>query len=184
MVEVVLFHHVQGLTDGVRAFADGLRTGGHTVHTPDLFDGELPATVQDGIAHVQGLGEELLRDRAQEAVDDLPSDLVYAGFSFGVMMYFWLTGVAPDPAGKAIQDLASLPHKPGPLWAGLAAVVARAMQKEPARRWKSAEEMAAALAELAGETEDAGRDPEAPCRVCGKPVLADAQFCPSCVAAI
>ena len=50
MAEVVLFHHVQGLTDGVRAFADALRAGGHTVHTPDLFDGARPASVDDGVA--------------------------------------------------------------------------------------------------------------------------------------
>ena len=50
MAEVVLFHHVQGLTDGVLAFAAELRAGGHTVHTPDLFDGERAATIEDGIA--------------------------------------------------------------------------------------------------------------------------------------
>ena len=50
MAEVLLFHHVQGLTDGVRAFADELRAGGHTVHTPDLFEGERPATLEEGVA--------------------------------------------------------------------------------------------------------------------------------------
>ena len=39
MAEVLLYHHIQGLTDGVRTFADDLRQAGHTVHTPDLFDG-------------------------------------------------------------------------------------------------------------------------------------------------
>ena len=39
MAEVVLFHHVLGQTDGFLAFAAQLRAGGHTVHTPDLFDG-------------------------------------------------------------------------------------------------------------------------------------------------
>ena len=52
MAEVVLFQHVQGLTDGVRAFADELRAHGHTVHTPDLFDGERLATIEDGFAHI------------------------------------------------------------------------------------------------------------------------------------
>jgi hypothetical protein len=83
MAEVVLFHHVQGLTDGVRAFAEGLRVGGRTVHTPDLFDGERPATIDDGIAHIHSIGEEVLGDRADLAVADLPEDLVYAGFSWG-----------------------------------------------------------------------------------------------------
>jgi len=83
MAEVVLFHHVQGLTDGLRAFAQDLRAGGHTVHTPDLFDGERPATIDDGIAFVQSVGEELLDERADQVVTDLPPGLVYAGFSFG-----------------------------------------------------------------------------------------------------
>jgi dienelactone hydrolase len=83
MTEVALFHHVQGLTDGVRAFADKLRAGGHTVHTPELFDGERPATVDDGIAYVRSIGDEVLGERADRMVADLPDGLVYAGFSWG-----------------------------------------------------------------------------------------------------
>lgn len=83
MAEVVLFHHVQGLTDGVRAFADALGAGGHTVHTPDLFDGERPPTIAAGVAHVQSLGDELVDERVAAVIADLPADLVYAGFSFG-----------------------------------------------------------------------------------------------------
>jgi dienelactone hydrolase len=83
MAEVVLFHHVQGLTDGVRAFAEELRAGGHTVHTPDLFDGEQPATIEEGIALTKRIGDEVLDKRADRFVADLPDGLVYAGFSFG-----------------------------------------------------------------------------------------------------
>jgi dienelactone hydrolase len=83
MAEVVLFHHVQGLTDGMRAFANGLRAGGHTVHTPDLFDAERPATIDDGIALTRSIGADVLDERADQAVADLPGNLVYAGFSFG-----------------------------------------------------------------------------------------------------
>jgi len=83
MAEVVLFHHVQGLTDGIRAFAEDLRAGGHTVHTPDLFDGERPATIDYGVAHLKGIGDEMLSQRTDRAVAELPDDLVYAGFSWG-----------------------------------------------------------------------------------------------------
>ena len=72
MTEVVLFHHVQGLTDGIRAFAEELRAGGHTVHTPDLFDGERPATIDDGMAYVRSVGDDVLGKRADQAVADLP----------------------------------------------------------------------------------------------------------------
>ncbi len=83
MAEVVLFHHVQGLTDGVQAFADQLRVGGHTVHTPDLFGGLRPATIGDGVALTRSIGDKELDERADRAVAGLPKDLVYAGFSFG-----------------------------------------------------------------------------------------------------
>jgi dienelactone hydrolase len=82
MAEVLLFHHVQGLTDGVREFADRLRAGGHTVHTPDLFDGERPDSVEAGVAFVQSQGEALDR-KADEVAAGLPEALVYAGFSWG-----------------------------------------------------------------------------------------------------
>ena len=82
MAEVVLFHHVQGLTEGVRAFADELRAGGHTVHTPDLFDGELPATIEEGIALADRL-DDVLGQRRADAVAGLPAGLVYGGFSLG-----------------------------------------------------------------------------------------------------
>jgi dienelactone hydrolase len=83
MAEVVLFHHVQGLTDGVLAFAEELRAGGHTVHTPDLFNGERTATIEDGVAHVRSIGGKVLSERANRAVAELPEGLVYAGFSWG-----------------------------------------------------------------------------------------------------
>jgi dienelactone hydrolase len=83
LAEVVLFHHVQGLTEGIGAFADHLRAGGHIVHTPDLFDGERPATIEDGVALTSRIGDETLTKRADAAVADLPPGLVYAGFSFG-----------------------------------------------------------------------------------------------------
>ena len=49
MAEVVLFHHAQGLTPGVVAFADELRRAGHTVHTPDLFEGRTFGGIVEGM---------------------------------------------------------------------------------------------------------------------------------------
>jgi dienelactone hydrolase len=83
MAEVVLFHHVQGLTDGMLAFAEQLRAGGHTVHAPDLFDGERPATIDDGVALIKSIGGDVLAERAERALADLPEELVYAGVSWG-----------------------------------------------------------------------------------------------------
>jgi dienelactone hydrolase len=85
MTEVVLYHHVQGLTGGVRAFADRLRQAGHTVHTPDLFDGRTFASIEDGLGLARDTGFEALAERGVAVAADLPPDVVYAGFSFGVM---------------------------------------------------------------------------------------------------
>ncbi|HET6628021.1 MAG TPA: dienelactone hydrolase family protein [Nocardioidaceae bacterium] len=104
MTEVVLFHHVQGLTDGVRAFAEELRVGGHTVHTPDLFDGELPATIDEGVAHTQQLGDAVLDERADRAVADLPEGLVYAGFSFGAGTAQRLAQTRPGARGALLYE--------------------------------------------------------------------------------
>lgn len=85
MAEILLFHHAQGLTAGVVAFADDLRAAGHTVHTPDIYDGRTFETVDEGVAHAQSIGFDTVQQRGVEAAGDLPEDLVYAGFSLGVM---------------------------------------------------------------------------------------------------
>ncbi|WP_402465580.1 dienelactone hydrolase family protein [Isoptericola aurantiacus] len=83
MAEIVLFHHAAGLTDGVLSFAQTLGDAGHTVHTPDLFDGRTFAGVEDGVAFAETVGEGTFAHRAAAAVEDLPTDLVYAGMSMG-----------------------------------------------------------------------------------------------------
>jgi dienelactone hydrolase len=85
VTDVLLYHHIQGLTDGVRSFADSLRQAGHTVHTPDLFDGRTFNTLEQGMAHVGTLGFGEVMDRGVRAVQELPAELVYAGFSLGVV---------------------------------------------------------------------------------------------------
>jgi dienelactone hydrolase len=85
MTEVLLFHHAQGLTPGVRAFADELRAAGNAVHTPDLYDGRTFDTLDEGMAHAKGLGFDDILERAVRTADDLPADIVYAGFSLGEM---------------------------------------------------------------------------------------------------
>ena len=85
MTEILLFHHALGLTPGVIAFADRLRAEGHTVHTPDLFDGQTFETVASGVDHARGIGFGTLIERGTRLADALPADLVYAGISMGVM---------------------------------------------------------------------------------------------------
>jgi dienelactone hydrolase len=86
MAEVLLFHHAQGQTAGFHAFADELRAAGHTVNAPDLFGGRTFATIDEGMAYAKELGfpDEILA-RGERAAEALPNELVYAGFSLGVL---------------------------------------------------------------------------------------------------
>ncbi len=85
MAELVLFHHVLGLTPGIVALADELRAGGHTVHTPDMYEGKTFATLDEGMAHVRSVGFADVTARGVAAVAGLGPGLVYAGYSLGVM---------------------------------------------------------------------------------------------------
>jgi dienelactone hydrolase len=103
MTEVVLYHHVQGLTDGVQSFADELRQAGHTVHTPDLFDGRRFATIDEGMAFAGEAGFGALAERGVAAADGLSPDVVYAGFSFGVMPAQQLAQTRPGARGALLM---------------------------------------------------------------------------------
>ncbi|GAB2475979.1 dienelactone hydrolase family protein [Jatrophihabitans fulvus] len=101
MAEVLLFHHVLGLTDGVAAFAETLREAGHTVHAPDLFDGRTFDSLEDGFAHSQTLD---LGARADAVAADLPANLVYAGMSLGVMQAQRLAQTRPGARGALLYE--------------------------------------------------------------------------------
>jgi len=102
MTEVVLFHHAQGLTPGVAAFADELRRAGHRVHTPDLFDGRTFGSIDEGLGYVQELGFGEVIDRGARAVEGLPAELVYAGFSLGVVAAQKLAQTRPGARGALL----------------------------------------------------------------------------------
>ena len=102
MVQVLLFHHAQGLTDGVRAFADALRAAGHVVHTPDLFDGRTFRSIAEGLAYIDRIGFEDMRQRGIRVADDLPPELVYAGISFGVLPAQKLAQTRPGARGAVL----------------------------------------------------------------------------------
>jgi dienelactone hydrolase len=132
MAEVVLFHHAQGLTPGVVAFADQLRSAGHTVHTPDLFDGRTFGSIDDGLGHVEemgGFGEVM--DRGARAVEGLPAGLVYAGFSLGVVPAQKLAQTRPGARG-ALFFYSCVPVKEfGPEWPKGVPVQIHGMDKDP-----------------------------------------------------
>ncbi|ASJ62048.1 dienelactone hydrolase family protein (plasmid) [Sinorhizobium meliloti WSM1022] len=102
MTEILLFHHAQGLTSGVRAFADDLRARGHTVHTPDLFDGRTFQSIDEGLAYIGEIGFDAMRERGVRVADELPTELVYAGFSFGVLPAQKLAQTRPGARGALL----------------------------------------------------------------------------------
>jgi dienelactone hydrolase len=101
--EVVLFHHALGLTPGVVAFADELRRAGHVVHTPDLFDGRTFASTEQGLRYAEEIGfpDEVI-GRGVRAVEGLPAELVYAGFSVGVLPAQFLAQTRPGARGALL----------------------------------------------------------------------------------
>lgn len=102
MAEVLLFHHAQGLTPGVQSFADELRAAGHTVHTPDLFDGRTFGSIDEGMTYINGEGMDEMVEKGERTADDLPNELVYAGFSFGEMIAQKLAQTRPGARGALL----------------------------------------------------------------------------------
>jgi len=103
VTEVVLYHHVQGLTEGVRSFADTLRKAGHTVHAPDLFEGRTFDTIDEGMAFAGEAGFGVLAERGLVAAEPIDPEVVYAGFSFGVMVAQQLAQTRPGARGALLM---------------------------------------------------------------------------------
>ena len=104
MAEVLLFHHVQGLTDGVREFAERLGSGGHIVHTPDLYDGEVASSLEDGFGIMKGIGDDEMSERVERALAGLSDELVFAGMSFGVMTAQRLAQIRRGARGALLYE--------------------------------------------------------------------------------
>jgi dienelactone hydrolase len=102
MAEVLLFHHALGPTAGIDAFAATLRAAGHTVHAPDLFAGRRFESIDAGMAHVEELGFETIVARGAQAAFELPVELVYAGFSLGVVAAQKLAQTRPGARGAVL----------------------------------------------------------------------------------
>ena len=85
MADVILFHHALGVTDGIQAFADELREGGHRVTVPDLFGGTTFHTIEEGVAFEEQLGWDEMIARSESAIAPLPPGVVIGGFSLGAV---------------------------------------------------------------------------------------------------
>ncbi len=102
MAEVLLFHHAQGVTKGIQAFADDLRRAGNAVHVPDLFDGRTFDSIDEGLAYVRGTGFDTFIERGCAVAEGLGQQLVYAGFSLGVLPAQKLAQTRPGATGALL----------------------------------------------------------------------------------
>src|SRR6059036_2616458 len=131
MAEVLLFHHAQGQTEGFHAFADELRQAGHTVHTPDLFDGRTFPSIDEGMAYVGELGFGEIIERGERAASDLPSELVYGGFSLGVVPAQKLAQTRPGAQGALLFYSCVPASEFGSSWPAAVPVQIHGMDADP-----------------------------------------------------
>ena len=130
MAEVVLYHHAQGLTDGVKSFAEELRQAGHTFHLPDLYEGHTFATLDEGLDYARTTGFGAVSERGVQAAQGLGDRLVYAGFSLGVMPAQQLAQTRPGATG-ALFFYSCLPVEEFGGWPAGVPVQVHGMDEDP-----------------------------------------------------
>jgi len=153
MTEILLFHHALGLTPGITEFADHLREAGHTVHTPDLYDGHTFRTVEEGVGFARDTGFGTIVERGVRAADDLPSDLVYAGFSLGVMPAQQLAQTRPGARGALLLEACVPPSEFGSSWPDDVPVQIHGMEADPSFAGEGDLDAARALVDEAADAE-------------------------------
>ncbi len=131
MAEVLLFHHAQGRTTGVLAFADALRRAGHVVHAPDLYEGRTFGTLEEGVAFARSVGFGEIVERGWRAAGALAHDLVYAGFSLGVMAAQSLAQRRAGARGALLFDACVSTAEFGSAWPAGVPVQIHAMDADP-----------------------------------------------------
>ena len=153
MAEIILYHHALGLTPGVVAFADRLRQAGHIVHTPDLFDGRTFDDLEKGMKFVEELGFGEVIARGERAVNGLPAELVYAGFSLGVVPAQMLAQTRAGALGALFFYSCVPVSEFGPSWPKGVPVQVHGMDADPIFVGEGDIDAARALVEEAEEGE-------------------------------
>lgn len=131
MTEVVLFHHAQGQTPGFLAFAARLRSAGHTVHTPDLYEGRTFASLDEGVANAKRIGFDVIASEGRRAAERLPAAVVYAGFSLGVLPAQSLAQTRPGAKGALLFSAAFPASEFGGPWPRGVPLEVHMMERDP-----------------------------------------------------
>jgi dienelactone hydrolase len=153
MAEVMLFHHALGQTPGFFAFADDLREAGHTVHTPDLFDGRTFESITAGLAYAEEIGFGEVIARGVHAAERLPAELVYAGFSLGVVPAQKLAQTRPGARGALLFYSCVPTSEFGTPWPDGVPVQIHGMDSDPIFVGEGDIDAARALVESAADAE-------------------------------
>jgi dienelactone hydrolase len=130
MATVLLFHHAQGLTPGVLSFAEEVRRSGHSVLTPDLYQGKTFESIEEGVAYAKEIGFDSIRQNAARVADELPNDVVFAGFSLGGMSAQMLAQTRPSK-GALLFHSSARPMMFGAEWPADLPVQIHAMDADP-----------------------------------------------------
>ncbi len=131
VTEIVLFHHAQGLTGGVRSLAATLSDAGHIVHTPDSYDGKTFPDLQSGIGYAQEVGFGTVQERAIAAAQALPAEVVYVGISLGVMAAQQLAQTRPGCRGAVLLESCVPPEEFGDGWPDEVPVQVHGAENDP-----------------------------------------------------
>lgn len=131
MTGILLFHHAPGMTAGIVAFANELRRAGHIAHTPDLYDGRVFDTLEEGVANAQQVGFESITEHAVRAADELPAAMVYAGFSLGVLPAQKLAQTLKGARGALLISACHPRSEFGASWPESVPVQIHAMENDP-----------------------------------------------------
>jgi dienelactone hydrolase/uncharacterized damage-inducible protein DinB len=153
VTDVVLFHHAQGLTAGVRQFAGQLREAGHRVIVPDLYDGNVFATLDEGIAYAEQVGFGTIIERGERAAEGLPREIVYAGLSLGVLPAQKLAQTRPGAKGALLLHACIPVAEFGGSWPDDTPVQIHSMDADPFFVGEGDIDAARELVKLAGDAQ-------------------------------
>ncbi len=148
MANVLLFHHAQGLTKGITAFADELRSAGHNVTVPDLYDGHTFSTLEEGLAYAKNVGFGALAEAGVAVADGLPNDMVYGGFSLGLMPAQQLAQQRPGARGALLYHGGIPVTEFGEAWPDGVSLQAHVMRDDP---WGDVEDVKELVSQADGE---------------------------------